>query len=109
MRVCYIDPKNPRARTSPQTVTFSRTSTERAELEHFAEAAEAGRALAMAGGDEVHGVAALEAIMDSIKTGKSVTIAKRTASPAKRAVRKTVRRGTAKRRSKASAPRRGRR
>ena len=109
MRVCYIDPKNPRARTSPQIVTFSRTSTERAELEHFAEAAEAGRPLAMVGGDEVHGVAALEAIMDSIKTGKSVTIAKRTASAAKRAVRKTVRRGTAKRRSKASAPRRGRR
>jgi predicted dehydrogenase len=108
MRVCYVDPKNPRARNAPQLVTFPKRSTERAELEHFAEAAQAGRPLAVVGGDEVHGVAVLEAIMNSIKTRKSVAIRKKTAPAAKRAVRKTARPGTAKRRSTAFAPKRGR-
>jgi predicted dehydrogenase len=108
MRVCYVDPKNPRARNSPQTVNFPQISTERAELEHFADAAQAGRPLAVTSGDEVHGVAVLEAIMNSAKNGKSVTIRKKTAPAPKRAVRKTARRGTVQRQSKAAAPRRGR-
>jgi predicted dehydrogenase len=55
-------------------VGFPQTSTERAELEHFAEAAMAGRALAIAGGDEVQGVAALEAILKSAQDQVRVRI-----------------------------------
>lgn len=94
IRVCYVDPKNPRARSSPQIGTFPERSTERAELEHFAEAAQAGRPLAVAGGDEVHGVAALEAILRSAKMGKTVRIAVRTAKPKGAAAKKTMKRRT---------------
>jgi hypothetical protein len=87
MRVCYVDPKNPRARSSPQIVTFPQLSTERAELERFAEAAQAGNPLAVAGGDEVHGVAVLEAILKSAKTRKTVQIAARIAKPKKPAAK----------------------
>ena len=69
MRVCLVDPANPQQRNRPQTVTFPATSTERAELEHFARAALAGRPLAVPGGDEVHNVAVLEAIMQSLRGG----------------------------------------
>jgi len=81
MRVCYVDPKNPRVRSSPQIVTFPDMSTERAELEHFAEAAQAGKPLAIAGGDEVHGVAVLQAILKSARSRKTVRIAVRTVKP----------------------------
>lgn len=101
MRVCYVDPNNPRAKSAPQLVTFPTVSTERAELEHFAAAAEAGRPLAVAGGDEVHGVTVLEAIMDSIKLEKPVTIGKKAAPAAKRAAKKPAIRKTKERRSKA--------
>ena len=67
LRVCLVDPAEPLKRNRPQTVTFPATSTERAELEHFARAARAGRALAVPGGDEVHNVAALEAILQSVR------------------------------------------
>jgi predicted dehydrogenase len=86
MRVCYVDPKNPRARNSPQTVNFPQVSTERAELEHFAKAAQAGKPLAVTGGDEVHGVAVLEAILKSARTRKSVTISLRGAKPTGKSV-----------------------
>jgi predicted dehydrogenase len=109
MRVCYVDPRDPRARNRPQLITFPHLSTERAELEHFAEAAAAGRPLAVVGGDEVHGVTVLEAIMDSIGSGKPVAVAKKTRPATKRAVRKTARRKTAPRRSTAAARKRGRR
>jgi predicted dehydrogenase len=49
-------------------------STERAELEHFADAIEARRPLAVAGGDEVHGVAVLEAILESAAKSAAVKI-----------------------------------
>ncbi len=75
MRVCLLDPDNIRERRRPQLVTFPDLSTERAELEHFAEAAAAGKPLAVAGGDEVHGVAVLEAILKSAKTRKAVRLA----------------------------------
>jgi predicted dehydrogenase len=109
MRVCYVDPKNPREKTAPQEITFPALSTERAELEHFAEAASAGRALAVAGGDEIHGVTVMEAIMDAIKTAQPVKVGRTAAAAAKRPAKKTARRKTAKRRSKASARKPGRR
>ncbi|HET9663314.1 MAG TPA: Gfo/Idh/MocA family oxidoreductase [Burkholderiales bacterium] len=109
MRVCYVDPKNPREKNSPQEIAFPNLSTERAELEHFAEAAAAGRPLAVAGGDEVHGVTVMEALMASIKSGEPAKVGGRTAPAAKRAVRKTATRKTAKRRSKAPARKRDRR
>jgi len=103
MRVCYVDPKNPRAKNTPQVISFPTLSTERAELEHFAEAAAAGRPLAVVGGDEIHGVTALEAMMASIRSGQPVVVGKRAAPAKKRAVRKTAPRKTASRRSKALA------
>jgi predicted dehydrogenase len=74
MRVCFVDPDNLNVHNKPQTVTFPHVSTERAELENFAAAINAKRALAVAGGDEVHGVAVLEAILESAATGKTVKI-----------------------------------
>ena len=94
MRVCLIDPDNVRERRRPQLVTFPETSTERAELEHFAEAAQAGRPLAVAGGDEVHGVAVLEAILESARTGRTARISARTSEPKGAAASKTAKRRT---------------
>jgi predicted dehydrogenase len=75
MRVCLVDPAEPLKRNRPETVTFPGTSTERAELEHFARAARAGQALAVPGGDEVHNVAALEAILRSVREdGRRVSL-----------------------------------
>jgi hypothetical protein len=76
MKVCYVDPENLHTHQRPQRVIFPQTSTERAELEHFADAVQAGRALAVAGGDEEHGVAVLEAIMESVSTGEPVSVAR---------------------------------
>ena len=118
MKACYVDPQNLLTHHKPQIVTFPETSTERAELEHFAQAAAAGKPLAVAGGDEMHGVTVLEAILKSTKSKKTVKVAparktatrkkaaakKKTAKRAagktasKRAAKKTVRGGTAKRR-----------
>jgi hypothetical protein len=50
----------------PIRTTFSPTSTERAELEHFAAAAQARQPVARPGGDAVHNVALLQAILASI-------------------------------------------
>ena len=55
-------------------MTFDDISTERAELEHFARAIQAGRPLAVPGGDEVHNVAVLEAIVESARKGVPVSI-----------------------------------
>jgi predicted dehydrogenase len=49
----------------PESIGFPAVSTERAELEHFARAAQGRRPLALPGGDEVHNVAVLEAILRS--------------------------------------------
>jgi len=73
--ICTIDRENLHLHRSPQLMTFPETSTERAELEHFAHAAMARRALAAAGGDEVHGVAVLEAILESARDGARVRVA----------------------------------
>jgi predicted dehydrogenase len=74
MKVCSIDPANIFVKQRPQVVTFADTSTERAELEHFARAIKAGHALAVPGGDEVHNVAVLEAIVESARKGVPVSI-----------------------------------
>jgi predicted dehydrogenase len=74
MRVCYVNPDNLLVHHKPQIVTFPQTSTERAELEHFAAAIKAKRPLAVAGGDEAHGVAVLEAILKSAQSHLPVKI-----------------------------------
>jgi predicted dehydrogenase len=53
---------------------FDPLSTERAELENFARAATERQPLAVAGGDEQHGVEVFEAILKSAKTAKTVLI-----------------------------------
>jgi predicted dehydrogenase len=68
LRLCLIDRDNIAAKSRPQVLTFPKTGTERAELEHFAQAVEARRPLALPDGDAVHNVAVLEAIMASIRT-----------------------------------------
>ena len=76
MKVCFVDPANLYQHQKPQILSFPEISTERAELEHFADAATAGRAVALAGGDEVHGVAVLEAILRSAQDQSRVRICK---------------------------------
>ncbi len=74
MRVCYVDAQNLTTHHKPQTIAFPDVSTERAELEHFADAVREKRPLAIAGGDEEHGVRVLEAILESAKSGKPVDV-----------------------------------
>jgi predicted dehydrogenase len=76
MKVCLLDPANMTAKQQPRLMTFDATSTERAELEHFARAVQAGRALAVPGGDEVHNVAVLEAILRSAKQRAPVAVSR---------------------------------
>ena len=75
MKVCWVDRANITVKQKPTLMTFDDTSTERAELEHFARAIKARRPLAVPGGDEVHNVAVLEAILDSARTGATVSVA----------------------------------
>jgi predicted dehydrogenase len=65
MSLCHVDRDNVTVKRRPAHISFPETSTERAELEHFARAAQAGRPLALPGGDEEHNVAVLEAILRS--------------------------------------------
>ena len=74
MRYCAIDRANVTVKQKPVTISFDDTSTERAELEAFAEAITAKRAIALPGGDEVHNVAVLEAILASARDGRQVTL-----------------------------------
>lgn len=87
MKICYVDPDNLNTHQKPQVMTFPQTSTERAELESFADAVERGRPVAVAGGDEEHGVAVLEAILESTSSGRTVVVGT-TARNARRAVSK---------------------
>ncbi|WP_270935268.1 Gfo/Idh/MocA family protein [Falsiroseomonas oryzae] len=66
LKLCRIDRDNIGVKQRPEVLTFAKTSTERAELEDFARHAAARRPLALPGGDAVHNVAVLEAIMASI-------------------------------------------
>ncbi len=74
LKVCLIDPENLNTHHRPHVRTFMQTSTERAELENFADAVCERRPLAVAGGDEAHGVAVLEAILESAKRGVTVRV-----------------------------------
>ncbi len=74
LRTCFFDPANPYLHPQPQTVSFPDTSTERAELENFADAVREKRPLAVAGGDEEHNVTALEAILESAASATTVRI-----------------------------------
>ena len=75
MKVCFFDPADPHRKQRPELRHFPKTSTERAELEHFAQAAAARRPLALPGGDEVHNVAVLEAIVRSSREGARTAVA----------------------------------
>lgn len=68
LKVCRIDPDNITVKQRPQVMTFPKTSTEKAELEHFAAQAASRRPLVLPGGDAVHNVALLSAIMASIQS-----------------------------------------
>ena len=74
MLTCFMDPADPVRKLRPELRHFPKTSTERAELEHFARAVKEKRPLAVAGGDEIHGVAVFEAILKSAQAGKTVRL-----------------------------------
>jgi predicted dehydrogenase len=74
LRVATIDPADVTRKRRPEVVEFPATSTEREELEHFARAAQERRPLAVPGGDEVHNVAVLEAILASAQERATVTL-----------------------------------
>ncbi|MBA2961095.1 MULTISPECIES: Gfo/Idh/MocA family protein [Ramlibacter] len=75
LKVCLVDRANVTVKQRPQVHTFPVTSTERAELEHFAQAAAARRPLSVPGGDAVHNVAVLQAILQSAQTQQPVRLA----------------------------------
>ena len=75
LRSCFVDRANPTLKNKPQLLEFSLMSTELAELEHFARAAKKRQPLAVPGGDEVHNVAVLEAIVRSARNTTMVQIA----------------------------------
>ncbi len=106
LRLCLLDADNPRERKRPQLISFPELSTERAELEHFARAVEEGRPLAVAGGDEIHGVAALEAILKSAQSKKPAKIASAGKTAAKKKTAARPARKTAKRAAKKAASKR---
>jgi predicted dehydrogenase len=74
LKLCRLDPQNITVKARPEVITFPKTSTERAEIEHFAQAAAARRPLAIPGGDAVHNVAVLEAILASAASGNPVRL-----------------------------------
>jgi predicted dehydrogenase len=75
MKVCFIDPRNVLVKQKPSVIKLDPVSTERAELEHFAKAVKDRRPIAVPGGDEVHNVAVLEAIVRSAQDGSRIPIA----------------------------------
>lgn len=68
LKLCRIDRENVTRKQRPEVLTFPETSTERAELDHFAQQALARRPLVLPGGDAVHNVAVLEAILASVRS-----------------------------------------
>ena len=75
LRVCDLDRADVTRKQRAQVIEFPATSTERAELEHFARAVAARQSLALADGDEVHNVAVLEGIVASATQGTRVVVA----------------------------------
>lgn len=74
LRLCLLDREAITVKQKPQVIRFPQTSTERAELEHFARHAAARDPLALPGGDAVHNVAVLEAILASARSGAPVKV-----------------------------------
>ena len=74
LKVALLDPADLLRKSPPEVKSYPKTSTERAELEHFAAAAAARRPIAVPGGDEVHNVAVLEAIVRSAREGARVKL-----------------------------------
>ena len=74
LTTCMIDRENITGKQRPQVWTFPKTSTELAELEHFAQQASARTTLVAPGGDAVHNVAVLQAIVQSIATLQPVRL-----------------------------------
>jgi predicted dehydrogenase len=74
MKAAFVDPAHLERKAPPQVLTFPEASTERAELERFAHAAAARRPIAVPGGDEVHNVAVLEAIVRSAREGRRISL-----------------------------------
>lgn len=74
LKLCRIDRDDITRKQRPQVLTFPRTSTERAELEHFAEHAAARRPLVLPDGDAVHNVALVEAILTSSQRQSPVRV-----------------------------------
>jgi predicted dehydrogenase len=75
LKVCMIDRDNVTVKQRPVVQAFPKTSTERSELEHFAQQALERRPMVVPGGDAVHNVAVLRAILASIERGQPVTLA----------------------------------
>ena len=69
LETCFFDPENITVKQRPVRQRFEPGSTERAELEHFAQEAAARRPMALPGGDAVHNVALFQAILASIDSG----------------------------------------
>ena len=74
LKFSLLDPQDLARKQPPEVISYPKTSTELAELEHFAKAAMARRPLAIPGGDEVHNVAVLEAIVKSARDGAKVKL-----------------------------------
>ena len=74
LRVAFVDRADVTVKHAPEVLTFPHTSTERAELEHFAHAVAQRRPLALPDGDEVHNVAVLESIVASAREQRRITI-----------------------------------
>ena len=74
LSTCMIDRDQITVKQRPTIRSFPKTSTERAELEHFAQQASARQPLALPGGDAVHNVAVLQAILESIATQQPVRV-----------------------------------
>jgi predicted dehydrogenase len=70
LTVCQIDPDQITVKQRPRVMSFEKTSTERAELEHFARHAARRTPMALPGGDAVHNVELMDAIVQSIASGR---------------------------------------
>ena len=71
LRLCRLDREHITVKQRPEVITFPKTSTERVELEHFAQQAAARQPIVQPGGDAVHNVAVLQAILSSVQTGQT--------------------------------------
>jgi predicted dehydrogenase len=75
LKVCTLDPEHLAVKQRPVVHTFEPTSTERAELEHFAEHAQRRQPIVLPGGDAVHNAELLEAITRSAATQQPIRLA----------------------------------